>query len=99
MSWIGMEPAPVVFGKRTFPKGGTMRKTLAVLGGALLTLCFVTGCSTEKRTVYRQTETVVPQTPPRVIEEQHTTIERATPPPEEEQTIIRRRSTETREED
>jgi hypothetical protein len=76
-----------------------MRKSFTVLGGALLALCFVAGCSTEKRTVYRETETVVPQAPPRVIQEEHTTIERATPPPEEERTIIRRRSTETREED
>ena len=74
-----------------------MRKILAVLGGGLLIVSAAVGCSTERRTVRRETETVVPQTPPRIIEE-HTTIQRAPAMPEddEDRTVIRKRqSTET----
>ena len=73
-----------------------MRKILAVLSGGLLIVSAAVGCSTERRTIRRETETVVPQTPPRIVEE-HTTIERAPAmPDDEERTIIRKRqSTET----
>jgi len=70
-----------------------MRKTLAAVGVGLLAMSLVVvGCTTERRTVRTETETVIPQTPPRIIEEQHTTIER-TPgsPDDEERTIIRKR--------
>jgi hypothetical protein len=68
-----------------------MRKIVAGLAGGLLIVSAAVGCSTERRTVRRETETVVPQTPPRVIEE-HTTIQRAPAMPEdEERTIIHKR--------
>ncbi len=63
---------------------------------SLFALALVAGCSTERRTVTRETEVVKPE-PPRIIERQ-TTIESA-PPETEERTIIRRRHTDTLQED
>ena len=57
-----------------------MRKILAGLAGGLLIVSAAVGCTTERRTVRRETETVVPQTPPRV---------------DEDRTVIPKRHTET----
>ncbi len=72
-----------------------MRKMLAMVGTGVLALGLVAGCSTEKRTVRTETETYVPQQQPRVIEEEHTTIQRSPGFGDEETTIRRHRSTES----
>ncbi len=71
-----------------------MRKILAMVGSGVLALGLVAGCATEKRTVRTETETYVPQQP-RVIEEEHTTIQRNPDFGDEETTIRRHRSTES----
>ncbi len=77
-----------------------MIRIIPVLLAAVLTLGWTAGCTTERHTTVRETETRT-QPPPRVIEEHSTTIERGVPPPPstESRTIIRKRSESVDEDD